>query len=88
MIAVGIAGLVLAALIAGAGVFAAGYGFHGLRSQGICSCGHPAGCVTLFGECTRQIRVRNYVSGARRGWKYVPCACRNHGTASSEAVTS
>lgn len=83
-----VAGLAVAVVIIAVGAFAAGYGFHGLRSQGTCSCGHPAGCTTLFGECTRQIRVRNYVSGARRGWKYVPCACRNHGAASSEAVTS
>jgi hypothetical protein len=41
-------------------------------------CRHPVGCSTPFGVCTRKIRVRNYVSGTRRGWKNEPCGCTLH----------
>lgn len=82
------AGTALAALAAG---IVLGFAIAGLVRTGRCDgCGHPLGCRSVFGECTRTIRVRNYVSGTRRGWKTGPCGCRNHfppGMDSEEVVS-
>jgi hypothetical protein len=58
---------------------AGGYAIRDRQRPGTCpGCGHPLGCRSPFGECTRKIRVRNYVSGRRAGWKREPCGCRDH----------
>lgn len=57
------------------------------RQHGRCPCGHPLSCIDKYtGRCTGQVRVKNYVSGARRGFKYVPCTCTEHRPVSIDKV--
>jgi hypothetical protein len=82
MTAIVVSGFTLIGLVAGLLVALVVFDAGRRGRPGRCSgCTHPSGCGNAFGECTRKIRVRNYVSGTRRGWKYEPCRCRNHAAA-------
>jgi hypothetical protein len=66
---------------------AGGYALRERMRPGTCDgCGHPLGCRSSFGECTRKIRVRAYTGGRRSGFKYEPCKCRDHSEPSALSV--